>query len=266
MSLIYIVHVKNLNDLELILNQELHAVAEWMKSNRLALSILKTNFVLFHSKRLKPYKSLNLKIDGVNIQEVSTVKYLGVTFDSNLTWKNHVNELCLKLSKTVGIFSKLRYYLNVDILIMLYYSLIYPFLTHGIQVWGLTYPTYLKPVTTLQKRVVRIMTFSDPRSHSEPLLKSLRLLKFSDISHLEILTFVYQWYHKLSPSCFVNYFNPVSSIHSYNTRQSQIDNLFVKSRGVTRIFSEVRTILQITLHFDFWKRTKIKIKQHLCTG
>ena len=46
---------KNLNDLELILNQELHAVAERMKSNRLTLSILKTNFALFHSKRLKPY-------------------------------------------------------------------------------------------------------------------------------------------------------------------------------------------------------------------
>ena len=73
------------------------------------------------------------------------------------------------------------------------------------------------------------MTFSDPRSHSEPLLKSLRLLRFSDIIHLEIISIVYQWYHKLSPSCFVNQFNPVSSIHSYNTRQSQIDNLFVKS-------------------------------------
>ena len=108
---------------------------------------------------------IKLKLDGVNIQEVSTVKYLGVTFDSNLTWKNHVNELCLKLSKTVGIFSKLRYYINVDIRIMLYYSLIYPFLTYAIHVWGLIYPTYLKPVTTLQKRVVRIMTFSDPRSH-----------------------------------------------------------------------------------------------------
>ena len=53
---------KNLNDLELILNQELHAEAEWMKSNRLVLNIWKTNFVLFHSKRLKPYKSLNLKL------------------------------------------------------------------------------------------------------------------------------------------------------------------------------------------------------------
>ena len=94
---IYFSH-KNLNDLELILNQELHAVAQWMKSNRRALSTLETNFVLFHPKKLKPYKSLNIKIDGVNIQEVSSVKYLGVTFDSNLTRKNHVDELCVKLS------------------------------------------------------------------------------------------------------------------------------------------------------------------------
>ena len=45
---------------------------------------------------------------------------------------------------------------------MLYNSLIYPFFTYGIHVWGLTYPTYLKPLTTLQKRLVRIMTFSEP--------------------------------------------------------------------------------------------------------
>ena len=40
-----------------------------------------------------------------------------------------------------------------------------------------------------------------------------------------------------SPSCFVyyfNYFNPVSPIHSYNTHQSQIDNLFVKSVRTTQ--------------------------------
>ena len=100
-------------------------------------------------------------------------------------------------------FSKLRYHVEVNILIMLYYSLIYPFLTYGIQVRGVIYPTFLKPVTALQKQVLRIMTFSDPRSHSEPLLKSLRLLKLCGISHLEILSFVYQWYHKLSSSCLL---------------------------------------------------------------
>ena len=202
---------KNLDDLESKLNRELKVVAEWLKSNRLALSILKTNFILFHSKKLKPSKLFNLKIDGVNIKQVFAVRYLGVTFDSNLTWKNHINELCSKLSKTVGVISKLRYNVNVDILTMLYYSLIYPFLIYGVQVWGLTYPTYLKPVTTLQKRVARIMTFSEPMSHSDPLFKSLNLLKFNDIIHSDI-----------------------SFIHNYPTRQSVNENLFIKSIRTTQ--------------------------------
>ena len=107
-----------------------------MKSNRRALSIVKTSFILFHhSTNLNPYKTFNLKFNGVNIQQVSTVKYLGVTFDANLTWKNHIDELCMKLSKTVGIVSKLRYYVNIDELKMLSNSLIYPFLTYGVHVW-----------------------------------------------------------------------------------------------------------------------------------
>ena len=228
-----------------------------MKSNRLALSILKTNFILFHSKKLKPSKLLNLKIDGVNIKQVFTVKYLGVTFDSNLTWKNHINELCSKLSKTVGIFSKLRYNVSIDILIMLYYSLIYPFLIYGVQVWGLTYPIYLKPVTILQKRLARILTFSEPMSHSEPLLKSLNLLKFNDIIHSEILSFVYQWFHKLVPSCFSHFFKPISSIHEYPTRQSLNENLFIKSIRTTQY--GIRS-----LHYtgsNLWNSLPITIKQ-----
>ena len=73
---------KNLDDLESKLNQELKIVAEWMKSNRLALSILKTNFIFFHSKKLKSRKLFHLKIDGVNIKQVFTVKYLGVMHQS----------------------------------------------------------------------------------------------------------------------------------------------------------------------------------------
>ena len=59
-----------------------------MKSNLLALSIVKTSFILFH-------KTFNLKINGVNMQQVSTVKYLGVTFDANLTWESlKIEVLC----------------------------------------------------------------------------------------------------------------------------------------------------------------------------
>ena len=83
------------------------------------------------------------------MQVIFSVKYLGVNFDSNLTMKNRVNELCLKLIKNCRhIFQIKILYYNVDILIVLYCSLIYPF-TYGIQFYGVTYPTYLKSVATL---------------------------------------------------------------------------------------------------------------------
>ena len=107
---------KNLSHLEATLNCELKSVAEWMKCNRLALSISKTNFIFFHSSKLKPNQSLRIKIDDTPIKKVDSTKYLGITFDSNLTWKSHINELCLKLSKTVGILSKVRHFVNKHIL------------------------------------------------------------------------------------------------------------------------------------------------------
>ena len=94
-----------------------------MKCNRLALSISNTNFILFHSSKLKPNQSLRIKIDGALIKQVDSTKYLGITFDSNLTWKSLTNEPCLKLSKTVGILSKVRHFVNKHILALLYYSL-----------------------------------------------------------------------------------------------------------------------------------------------
>ena len=68
-----------------------------MKCYRLALSISKTNFILFHSRKLKPNQSLRIEIDNALIKQVDSTKYLGIRFDSNLTCKSHINELCLKL-------------------------------------------------------------------------------------------------------------------------------------------------------------------------
>ena len=88
---------KNLNHLERILNQELKPIAEQMKCNRLALSISKTNFILYHSNKLKTNQSLSIKIV---LNRLTPAKYLGVMFDSNLTWKNRIRELFLKFSQT----------------------------------------------------------------------------------------------------------------------------------------------------------------------
>ena len=204
-----------------------------MKANRLSISTSKTNFILFHSPKSKPRKTLNVKIDGNAINEVQSVKYLGVD-DSNLTWKPRISQLSLKLSKAVGVLSKIRYFVNSDVLVMLYYALIFSFLNYGIETWGLTYPSYLKPISIIQKKCIRIMTFSEPQSHSEPLLRSLGLLKFTDLITFQILNFIHKWAHNLLPPSFNHFFRSTSSADKYSTRQSTSGNLFLKCVGTTR--------------------------------
>ena len=64
-----------------------------MKLNQLALSISKTNFILFHSNKREPNQSFGIKIEDVRIKQVGAARYFGITFDSNLTWKSHIYQL-----------------------------------------------------------------------------------------------------------------------------------------------------------------------------
>ena len=64
------------------------------------------------------------------------VKYLGVLIGSNLSWKYHVDYVALKISKIVGIITRLRHFVPLHTLLCIYRSLIYPYLSYGISAWG----------------------------------------------------------------------------------------------------------------------------------
>ena len=89
--------------------------------------------------------------------------------DSNLSWKKQVEGLVKKVRRGIGILSKIRHYITKDILKSLYYTLIYPFLIYGLIAWGNTYNTTLQPMYILQKKAVRVITFSSFDHHSNPL-------------------------------------------------------------------------------------------------
>ena len=84
----------------------------------------------------------------------------------------------------------------------LYYAFIYLFWTNGIIIWGNTYETTLKPIFILQKKAVRIITFSKLDSYSSPLFKSLGLIKFFDIALFQIAIFIYKFHNNVLPVAF----------------------------------------------------------------
>ena len=223
----------NLQLLTKKVNRELKKVKLWLDSNKLALNIEKTNYVLFHSPRKKLSEFTNLKIGKQSIQRSSHVKFLGVLMDEHLTWKYHTTELCKKLSRTAGIFFKVRHYAPLPTLISLYNSLFLSFLNYGISAWGMTYESYLNPLLNLQKKVLRSIKFEPFFSPSTPIFHSLKALKIMDILHLNILIFVYKSVNKLAPSCFHDYFQLNSSVHRIGTRQATRGDLFKSIKNTT---------------------------------
>ena len=66
-----------------------------MRANRLALNIEKTSLIFFHSNQNKPTQSFNynfIKINDAKIEQVNSVKYLGVLYDSHLNWKPQISQ------------------------------------------------------------------------------------------------------------------------------------------------------------------------------
>ena len=97
----------------------------------------------------------------------------------------------LELSRTVELLYKVGHYTPLEKFKLLYFGIFYPFLSYGVQVWGLTYPTLLNPVFILQKEAVKAMTFCDIITPSLPLFNKLQLLRLTDISNLQFELFCF---------------------------------------------------------------------------
>ena len=129
-----------------------------------------------------------------------------------LSKKKQALALCFKI--TLG-FSLLPLMFSP---IYIYYTLIYPFLIYGIVIWRNTYLTNIKPPFILQKRSIRIITFSKFDDHSSPLFKQNSILKLIDLATFHVSLFMFKFHNKLLPAVFDNCFISASKEHNYNTR------------------------------------------------
>ena len=158
------------------------------------INIEKSNYVIFRPPQKLVNYSINLIINNQTLTHENSIKYLGIMINSHLNWKSQVNYISKKTKRSIGILSKLRHYVNLKTLANLYYSFIYPFLIYGITAWWNTYKSTLTPIINLQKRVLRIITFSNYNDHSNPLFKALEIIKFEDTIFLHNAIFMYDFH------------------------------------------------------------------------
>ena len=106
-----------------VINSDLKLVTDWLRAKKLSLNESKTKLLLF-----RPINKLNLTLSNIKLNGplqtlAKSVTYLGIEIDETLSWNNQIEVLAQKLSRTNRILTKLRYYIPMETLISMYYSL-----------------------------------------------------------------------------------------------------------------------------------------------
>jgi len=81
-------------DLEEACNSGVGLLLDWFSVNSLYLNSTKTTYLRFHTAQNKNSSDLLLKAGIETIPRSSFTKFLGLTIDENLNWKEHCRLLC----------------------------------------------------------------------------------------------------------------------------------------------------------------------------
>ena len=186
------------------INLELGKLSIWFRANRLSLNVNKTNYVIFRRNQVN--MDLAIHIDNIPLTRVNSTKFLGVFIDSKLSWNTHVTNVASKISKGIGALCRVKSLLPKSILLMLYHTMIYPYLNYCCIVWGGASSSVLEPVKVLQRRALRILDKTNYRAPSNPLFIKYNLLKLNDIYLLQVSQFMCRFKLCLLPDYFIPYF------------------------------------------------------------
>ena len=224
---------KDLKMLESVVNAELLNVVEWLTVNRLTLNIRKTNFMIFHPYQKRINHNIDIKIYDhrinkfVSLDRKEYVKYLGVIIDSHLSWKFHVDYVAMKISRNIGIISKLRHIVPLKTLYNIYNSLILPYLSYGLIIWGQAAKTHLEKLLMLQKRAVRLIHFAPFRSHAIPYFINSNIVPITLLYFKLSATLMHDIFNDSAPPNISDLFTLTKNVHHYKTRSSSSDNYYI---------------------------------------
>ena len=90
-----------------------------------------------------------------------------------------------KVTRSVGILSKLKHFFSQNIMLQLYYALVHPFLFCGIIIWGAAYSTYIKRSKSLQNRTMRAVARCYYRDEVKLFYNQFKILQINDLLKYE---------------------------------------------------------------------------------
>ena len=149
----------------------------------------KTVCVEFRNLFISYPLTLNYTYLCTQIKRADRATFLGVVFDSLLSFDLHIDALCSRLNKLVYLFLNLRNSLTKQHLVTVYYGIVHSILSYNIIIWG--HSIELNSVFMCQKRILRIIFGLRRLDSCQPVFKSAEILTVFSTYVYKLLTYIF---------------------------------------------------------------------------
>ena len=104
---------KSLKKIKKQVNQGLALICWWFQANKISINTSKTEIIISRPKQKQIEKHLNVRKSGQKISTCNKVRYLSIILEEHLDWNPHIHSLKSKISRVIGILSKIQHYVPI---------------------------------------------------------------------------------------------------------------------------------------------------------
>ena len=209
------------SDLEANLNADLQKIGDWLINNQLTLNTSKTKVMLIGSSRkLCKIDSISIQVYDSAVERVEDFKYLGVTFSSDMTWSDHIDDLSAKVNKRLGLLKRIKHLLPRFARLLYFNTLILPLLNYADIIWGdKNNSTIMQSLQILQNKAAKVILDLPVHSSATDALHTLNWIKLDRRRQYHRSLYIFKCKNNLLSS----HLSLLKSydVHRYNTRNSQ---------------------------------------------
>ena len=128
-------------------------------------------YMTFSNKGNPPDFPLLLK--NLPLSRVKSNKHIGLIFNDQLTWSDHINYICSRASNQLGLLCMNKKYFNRKVLIKLYKTMILLIMDYGSVIYDNLPLIRINKLDNIHRRAAIICSGAQPRTETSKLLEDL---------------------------------------------------------------------------------------------
>ena len=142
---------------ETILQNDIDQLATWSERWQIPFSVNKCKVLKIGKNDQIVKYSMDTLEGKIELEKVQHEKNLGIIFDTDLKFSQHIQENITKANQRIGLIRINFKYLNRSTLLMLYKTLVRPILEYCSPVWTVLYIKHSEALERVQRHATKLL-------------------------------------------------------------------------------------------------------------